>query len=186
MEQSLKRLVEVTMNIDEINEQIKNAVENVDYLKGMEILLESFGDKIIDVFGRNTLLSVLYQIGAKTGQVIADRIKEEQGKEEFEPLEAVGIFFKEVKDFFSVQVKRIEEDEEYIKIYLQNHCFLRDAMNKRKGLVPGKTLCRINKGYFEVALYNLVKIKYKKVDMSLVENDEGANCCIECLTFKKA
>ncbi|MFX0100279.1 MAG: hypothetical protein ACFFCS_11910 [Candidatus Hodarchaeota archaeon] len=173
-------------DIEEINNLIKNEVENVDYLKGMEIVLESFSAKIMDVFGKNTLLSMLYQIGAKTGEIIAKRIKREHKKEIFEPLEAIGIFFKEVKGFFCVEVKNIEEDENYIRIYLKNHCFFRDAMNNRAGLVPGKMLCRINKGYFEFALLNLVKPVYNKVDMSLVENDEANDCCIECLSFKKA
>ncbi|MFX1275783.1 MAG: hypothetical protein ACFFBP_20470 [Promethearchaeota archaeon] len=173
------------MNIDELNETIKNPLSNINPLKGLEIISESFVYKIYDIFGRNSLLSMLYQVGTGPGEEISKRIKEVYQKEEFEIFEALTILINELREFHSIKFKSIEEDDEKIKIKIQNHCFLRDTFKRREKLKPGKAFCRINKGYFEIALKNLIGNKVKKIDINFIENDEENDVCIEELCFYK-
>ena len=61
----------------ELNERISNPIENINSVKGFEIITESLVYKVYDVFGRNSLLSILYQTGEFPGNIIADRLKKE-------------------------------------------------------------------------------------------------------------
>ena len=88
--------------INELNERISNPTENISSEKGFEIITESLVYKVYDVFGRNSLLSILYQTGAFPGATIAERIKKEYNKEEFEIVEALVILMDELKDFYSI------------------------------------------------------------------------------------
>ena len=63
----------------ELNERIHNPIENINSAKGFEIITESLVYKVYDVFGRNSLLSILYQTGVFPGTLIAERIKREYG-----------------------------------------------------------------------------------------------------------
>ncbi len=60
---------------NELNERISNPIENINSIKGFEIITESLVFNVYDVFGRNSLLSILYQTGAYPGNLIAERIK---------------------------------------------------------------------------------------------------------------
>lgn len=69
-----------------INKEIRNNISNVNSLKGFEIISETFADKVFDLFGKNSLLSIHFQVGAGPGETIAERIKEKYHKEDFEIL----------------------------------------------------------------------------------------------------
>ena len=66
-----------------MNKVLENNPEHLDSLTGFEIICESMVYKILDIFGRNSLLSMLYQIGAGPGETISNRLKEIYRKEEF-------------------------------------------------------------------------------------------------------
>lgn len=168
---------------DELNRQIKNPIKRIDSLTGFEIIAESMVDKVYDLFGKNSLLSILYQIGNHTSEVITERIKKKYNKEEFEILEAFTILIRELKNFFSIQVREIEESERKLKIIVENHCFLRKPIRRRKKLDFGKAFCRINKGYFETAFKRLCGSKIKKVEINFIENDQTIDACVEELIF---
>ena len=169
----------------EINERIRNPIENINSVKGFEIITESLVYKVYDVFGRNSLLSILYQIGVHPGTIIAERIKKEYQKEEFEIMEALVILMDELKEFYSIQVRTIEEDDEKVRLVIENHCFLRDSIKRRPKLDFGKAFCRVNKGYFETALRKMLGSKISKIDINYLENDEEKEACIEELVFYK-
>ena len=154
--------------IDELNKRIHNPVENIDSVKGFEILTESLVYKVYDVFGRNSLLSILYQTGVFPGEVIAERIKMEYNKEEFEIIEALIILMDELKEFYSIQIQEIEKYKDRYRIIIENHCFLRKPIKHREKLKFGKALCRINKGYFETAFQKLLGDKIKKIEIKAV------------------
>ena len=63
------------MNKDELNARIRNYSYPLKSLSGFEIICESLVYKIYDIFGKNMLLSMLYQIGRGPGDIIANRIK---------------------------------------------------------------------------------------------------------------
>ena len=86
------------INIDEINKKISNPAKNLASLKGLEIIAENLVYKIYDLFGRNALLSMLYQIGKGTALTITKRIKEKYGKDVFQIEEALQILMEELKD----------------------------------------------------------------------------------------
>ena len=169
--------------IKDINERIKNPIDNINSVKGFEIISESLVYKVFDVFGRNSLLSILYQTGVFPGTLIADRIKREYGKEEFEIMESLVILMDELKEFYSIQIKAIEQYEDRIRIIIENHCFLRKPISHREKLDFGKAFCRINKGYFETAFQKLLGNKIKKVEVNFLKNNDEKDVCVEELIF---
>jgi len=167
----------------ELNERIYNPIESINSVKGFEIITESLVYKVYDVFGRNSLLSILYQTGVFPGTIIADRIKREYQKEEFEIMEALVILMDELKDFYAIQVRDIEQYDDRYRIIIENHCFLREPIKHREKLKFGKAFCRINKGYFETAFQKLLGSKIKKIEINFLENDSEKDVCIEELNF---
>jgi hypothetical protein len=167
----------------ELNEKIVNPVENINSVKGFEIITESLVYKVYDVFGRNSLLSILYQTGVFPGTIIAERIKKEYQKEDFEIMEALVVLMDELKDYYSVQVRDIEQYEDRYRIIIENHCFLREPIKHREKLKFGKALCRINKAYFETAFKILLGNKVKNIEINYLENDTEKDVCVEELVF---
>jgi len=167
----------------ELNERIDNPVENINSVKGFEIITESLVYKVYDVFGRNSLLSILYQTGVFPGTIIAERIKKEYQKEDFEIMEALVVLMDELKDYYSVQVRDIEQYEDRYRIIIENHCFLREPIKHREKLKFGKALCRINKAYFETAFKILLGNKVKNIEINYLENDTEKDVCVEELIF---
>jgi len=169
--------------LKEINQRIENPIENIDSVKGFEIISESLVYKVFDIFGRNSLLSILYQTGVYPGTIIAERIKREYNKEDFEIMEALVILMDELKDYYSIQIKNIEQYEDKYRIIIENHCFLRRPISHREKLDYGKAFCRINKGYFETAFQKLLENKIKKIEINFLENDAEKDVCVEELNF---
>jgi hypothetical protein len=173
------------VTIEEINDIIKNDPSQINSLKGFEIICESMVYKILDLFGKNALLSMLFQIGAGPGEMIAKRIKEDYQKEEFEILEALIVLMRELKEYYSLKIRSAEEDEEKVVLILENKCFLREPIKHRSKLQYGKAFCRVNKGYFETALKKLIGNKIRKIEIKFLDNDEENDVCIEELIFYK-
>lgn len=171
------------MDIEELNLRLYNDSSKIDSLKGFEIICESLVYKVLDLFGKNALLSMLFQIGAGPGIQISHRIKDIYGKDEFEIIEALEILFSELKDYYAIQIKDILEDQEKVKIVIENHCFLRTPIKNREKLQFGKAFCRVNKGYFETALKKLLGNKVRKIDINFLYNDEEKDVCVEELIF---
>ncbi len=168
---------------EELNKRIYNPIENIDSLKGFEIISESMVYKILDLFGRNSLLSMLYQIGVGPGEVISKRLKEKYSRNEFEIIEALIVLMDELKEFYSIKVRKIEYFDDLIRIEIENYCFLRESIKHRDKLKYGKAFCRINKGYFETAFKKLLGEKIKKIEINFLENDPQKDVCIEELNF---
>ncbi|MFW9874237.1 MAG: hypothetical protein ACFFG0_14120 [Candidatus Thorarchaeota archaeon] len=169
--------------LKEINERILNPFDNINSVRGFEIISESLVYKVYDVFGRNSLLSILYQTGVFPGTIIAERIKREYGKENFEIMEALVILMDELKEFYSIQIRDIEQYKDRLRIIIENHCFLRPSISHREKLNYGKAFCRINKGYFETAFQKLLGNKIKKIEINFLKNDAEKDVCVEELNF---
>ena len=114
-------------NIDDLNKKIKNPSENLNSLKGFEIIAESLVFGIYDIFGRNTLLSMLYQTGKGPAEIIVKRIKEKHRKDVFKIEEAVSILLEELKEYYSVKIRTVENLGDKVRILIENHCFLRNT-----------------------------------------------------------
>ncbi|TFF97062.1 MAG: hypothetical protein EU547_05355 [Promethearchaeota archaeon] len=169
--------------IEEINKKIQNTVKNIRPLKGFEIIAESMVYMVYDIFGRNTLLSILYQMGAGPGKTIANRIKEKYGKEQFELFEATEKILRELKEYYAIKIINVEQTEKKVRIEIENHCFLRDPLKHREKLKFGKAFCRVNKGYFEVAYKELLGDSIRNVEINFIRNDPEKDVCIEELIF---
>ena len=169
--------------MEELNKRIFNPIENINSLKGFEIISESIVYKILDLFGRNSLLSMLYQIGVGPGEAISKRLKEKYDKHEFEILEALIILTNELHEFYSIKVRDIKQYDNFIHIEIENYCFLRESIKHRDKLKYGKAFCRINKGYFETAFKKLLGEKIRKIEINFLENDPQKDVCIEELNF---
>jgi len=168
---------------ERINSAILNEPSELKPVQGFEVIAESLVYKIYDLFGRNTLLSMLYQVGSGPGEIVAEKIKKDNSREEFKISEALILLLKELKDSYCIQVRSIERTDEKIKLLIENHCFIREAIKHRAKLKPGKAFCRIPKGYFETAFKSLIGSKIKNVDINFLEDDTENDYCIEELVF---
>lgn len=171
--------------IEKTNEKIKNSREELNALSGYEIITESLIYKVYDVFGRNALLSILYQVGTAPGLTIAKRLKEKYNKEVFGILESIELLLGELKEFYSVQITNVEEDEKKIRFIIDNRCFLRDSYKHREKLKPGKAFCRVNKGYFEIALKEMLRETIKGVEINFLDDNVEKDVCEEEIIFYK-
>jgi len=171
------------LNLDELNNKISNPCENIKPLKGFEIISESLVDKVYDIYGKNMLLSILYQVGSAPGKIIANRIKQQYQKEEFDIIETIMILMSELKEFYSIQIRKVEQLDSRIRIEIENHCFLRKSIKNRENLEFGKSFCRVNKGYFETAFSELLGNKIKRVEINYLDNNPEKDVCIEELNF---
>ncbi len=171
--------------IEKINEKIRNNGVKLNVLRGYEIITESLIFKMDDIFGRNALLSILYQVGTVPGMTIAKRLKEKYNKEVFGILESLELLLGELKEFYSVQIRKGEEDDENIRIIIFNKCYLRDSYRHRKRLKPGKAFCRVNKGYFEKAFKELLGETIKSVEINFLDDNVEKDVCEEEIIFYK-
>jgi len=169
--------------LNDLNRSIQNDKSNVDSIKGFEIISESLVYKILDIFGRNSLLSMLYQTGSGAGEAIAKKIKQKYAKNDFAIFEALKILMTELSDFYSMQIREVQEYPDHFKVIIENYCFLRDPYKHREKLKPGKAFCRINKGYFETAFRKLLGDKLKKVEINFLHDDPENDVCVEELIF---
>ncbi|MHA1341653.1 MAG: hypothetical protein ACTSRZ_17120 [Promethearchaeota archaeon] len=175
--------------IEKLNKAISNPIDTFKTLQGYEIILEALVYKIYDLFGRNALLSMTYQIGAGPGEVIADRLLKEKNVDKIEdPFEAFALLLNENRDYYNVYVLNVSEEltevygKKYKKLtfFIRNKCFFRESLKKRSRLKIGGPLCRINKAYFEVAFKKLTGLKN---EISFVQNDEDNDVCLETVAF---
>ena len=173
------------MDKEILNERIANYNAKLNSLKGFEIICESLVYKILDVFGRNALLSMLFQIGAGPGELIAKRIKQKYQKEQFDIFESMIVLLNELKEFYSVKVRDIQEDDKKVRIIIENNCFLREPIKHREKLKFGKAFCRVNKGYFETAFRKLIGNKIRKIEINFLYNEPEKDVCVEELIFYK-
>jgi hypothetical protein len=169
--------------LNDLNRSVQNDLSNLNSLKGFEIISESLVYKILDLFGRNTLLSMLYQTGSAPGEKITEIIRRKYDKNDFTIFEAIRFLMTELKEFYSIQIREVEEYQDRLRIIIENFCFLRIPYSHREKLQPGKAFCRINKGYFETAFRKLLGEKLKKVEINFLYNDPEKNVCVEEIIF---
>ncbi|MBY9015604.1 MAG: hypothetical protein KGD68_07935 [Candidatus Lokiarchaeota archaeon] len=169
--------------LNDLNSNIQNDISNINSLKGFEIISESIVYKILDIFGRNSLLSMLYQTGSGPGEAIARKIKRKYKKNDFEIFEALKLLMVELRAYYSMQIREVQEYPDHFKIIIENFCFLRNPIKHRERLQPGKAFCRINKGYFETAFRKLLGDKIKKIEINFLYDDIERNVCVEELVF---
>ncbi len=169
--------------LNDLNRSVQNDISNINSLKGFEIISESLVYEILDIFGRNSLLSMLYQTGSGPGEVIAEKIKRKYEKNDFAIFEALKILMTELKEFYSMQIREVQENPDCFKVIIENHCFLREPYKHREKLKPGKAFCRINKGYFETAFRKLLGDKLKKVEINFLHDDLENDVCVEEIIF---
>ena len=173
------------MEVEKINAKIQNEVSNVDSFLGLEIICEALVYKVLEIFGKNSLLSILYQVGSGPGEAIANKIKEKYNRDEFEIPELFEILLREVSDLYSIQIRDIQEDPNSIRILIENHCYLRRLIKNREKLEFGMAFCRVNKGFFETTIKILLEDKIKNIEINFIENDEENEFCLEELIFYK-
>jgi len=98
-------------------------------------------------------------------------------------MDALLILMDELKEYYSIQIRDIEQYDDRYRIIIENHCFLRKPIKNREKLKFGKAFCRINKGYFETAFQKLLGDKMKKIEINFIDNDAENDVCIEELNF---
>ncbi|MBD3353264.1 MAG: hypothetical protein GF364_17420 [Candidatus Lokiarchaeota archaeon] len=178
-----------TEKIKQMNEELKNDRKEFETLQGYETILEALVYKIYDLFGKNALLSMTYQIGVGPGEELAANLLEmREGKKFKDPLKALTFVLKRHKEYYNVKILEINEEEVEIKnqkynkiiVKQQNKCFFRNSLKKKSRLRIGGPLCRINKGYYEKVFSEITGYK---CEIGFIRDDKDNDVCIESIVF---
>ncbi len=172
-------------DIASINYRLSTSLESpLDELGGLEILIESFSIKVIDVMGKNSLLAIAYQIGSEPASKVSKRLLTRRNGELFvHPVEAFVTLMETVRNYFRIQILSIEGIEPGpITVSFRNRCYFRSSVMHRPSLKIGGALCRITKGYIETAIASLTNWK---AEVSLIGQDEEHAECVEQVVFIK-
>ena len=138
---------------------------------GLRIFLGSFIAELEKLYGKPTLNAMIYRIGQKPGEVVANQILKKNNRSEETPFEipsaAFNLFENSITQLYDeehVEFKKINEKRYDIKI--KNSCPLREVMRSREELEFGGTLCQFTSGYFESALKKLtgMNVSYDFID----------------------
>jgi hypothetical protein len=151
---------------------------------GLRIFLGSFIAELEKLYGKPTLNAMIYRIGQKPGEVVANQILKKNNRSEESPFEipsaAFNLFENSITQLYEeehVEFKKINEKRYDIKI--KNSCPLREVIKSREELEYGGTLCQFTSGYFESALKILtgMNVSYDFID----KETTGEYCMINLI-----
>ena len=172
--------------IQAINSELANERKNFCPKEGYERIIHSLVTQIKDLFGKNTVLSMTYQMGRDAGLKIAQTVLEKREMKKFEdPVIALQFLMNLLRDQYAVQIEGIKTnlEENEITITLKNTCFFRELTENYDDIRAGGPICRVSKGYFETALTAIVKPKIK-VFIGFTKEIPEEHCCFEFIKIQ--
>ena len=153
---------------------------------GLRVFLGSFIAEIEKLYGKPTLNAMIYRIGQKPGEVVANQILKKNNRSEDTPFEipsaAFNLFENSITQLYEeehVEFKKVNEKRYDIKI--KNCCPLRDVIKSREELEFGGTLCQFTSGYFETALKKLTGMN---VSYDFIDKETTDEYCMINLIFR--
>jgi predicted hydrocarbon binding protein len=133
-----------------------------------------------------TVNAIIYRIGQKPGEIIAEQILERYNKTEAEPFDNPSAAFNLLENsvtqlFDEEQIGLVTEDEK-VTIKIKNVCPFRQLIMGREDFVFGGTLCQFSSGYFESALKLLTDYN---VEYSHDPKETTDDYCVINIVFRK-
>jgi hypothetical protein len=150
-----------------------------------EEIMEGLVTHVKEVFGRGTVLSIVYQIGSNAGRKSAEALLATRNGVKYEdPVDALVDTMQLEHHKYRLQIAGIEVNQEAktVLVRLKNQCFLREFLDRSTKIRIGSTLCRVNKGYFE-GLFKEIVADLRGVDISFQENCVADQTCLESILF---
>ncbi|TFG17503.1 MAG: hypothetical protein EU530_10525 [Promethearchaeota archaeon] len=153
---------------------------------GLRILLGSLTTELIKLYGKLTVNAIIYRIGQKPGEIIAEQILERYNKSKEDPFDNPSAAFNLLENsvtqlFDEEQIGLVAEDDK-VTIKIKNVCPFRQVIMGRDDFVFGGTLCQFSSGYFESALKILTDYNVEYSHDPKETNDEY---CVISIVFRK-
>jgi hypothetical protein len=141
-------------NITKLNEYLKRTEDKFDSIGGYESMLSGLVTQVSEIYGENTAKNFCYQIGSKPGEKIAQKILElNNGKLYSDPVEAFINLMSRIKAYYDVKIISIDESQPgIIKIKFNNRCYLDNLFTRNNEIKKGGIICRVTRGYLEMAM----------------------------------
>ncbi|MBN2157154.1 MAG: hypothetical protein JW776_14005 [Candidatus Lokiarchaeota archaeon] len=130
--------------------------------------------------------AIIYRIGQKPGEIIAEQILERYNKTEAEPFDnpsaAFNLLENSVTQLFDEEQIDLITEEDKVIIKIKNVCPFRHVIMGREDFEFGGTLCQFSSGYFESALKMLTDYN---VEYSHDLKETTDEYCIINIVFRK-
>jgi len=153
---------------------------------GLRIFLGSLVTELIKLYSKITVNAIIYRIGQKPGEIIAEQILERYNKTEEDPFDNPSAAFNLLENsvtqlFDEEQIGLITEDDK-VTIKIKNVCPFRQVIMGREDFDFGGTLCQFSSGYFESALKILTDYN---VEYSHDPKETSDEFCVINMVFRK-
>ena len=153
---------------------------------GLRIFLGSLTTELIKLYGKLTVNAIIYRIGQKPGEIIAEQILERYNKTHEDPFDnpsaAFNLLENSVTQLFDEEQIDLINEEEKITIKIKNVCPFRQVIMGREDFEFGGTLCQFSSGYFESALKILTDYNVEYMHDIKETTDEY---CVINIVFRK-
>jgi predicted hydrocarbon binding protein len=153
---------------------------------GLRIFLGSLTTELIKLYGKLTVNAIIYRIGQKPGEIIAEQILERYNKTIDDPFDnpsaAFNLLENSVTQLFDEEQIGLITEEEKITIKIKNVCPFRQVIMGREDFEFGGTLCQFSSGYFESALKMLTDYN---VEYSHDAKETNDDYCVINIIFRK-
>ncbi|MHA1647385.1 MAG: hypothetical protein ACTSVL_07420 [Promethearchaeota archaeon] len=155
-------------------------------LIGLRIFLANYQVEMEKTFGSTTLKAILFRMGQKPGNIIADEILKKYNRTVDTPFDlpaaAFSLFENTITKLYNAEILSREESNDKIIIKIKNICAFRRVIKNRDELPYGGTLCEFSAGYFETALKKLTGMN---VEYKFNEKETSDDYCVIDIIFSK-
>lgn len=155
-------------------------------LIGLRIFLANYHTEIEKTFGENTIKAILFRMGQKPGDIVAEEIMRKYDKSLAQPFEvptaALTLFQNTITKLYDTEILSQESLDDRIIIKIKNICAFRNAIKSRVEMEYGGTLCEFTSGYFETALKKMtgMNVEYQNLPTETTEDF----CVVNLIFFK--
>jgi predicted hydrocarbon binding protein len=155
-------------------------------LIALRIFLANYHNEVEKTFGTNTVKAILFRMGQKPGDIIADEILSKYDKSPENPFDlpsaAFSLFQNTITKLYNTEIIEQTDKKDRVIIKIKNVCVFRNVIKSREELEYGGTLCEFTAGYFENALKTLLGMD---VEYQIDKKETTEEYCVIKIIFFK-